>query len=31
MTADGRKSKWIFYPGWVVLSTLGILVAWLTS
>jgi hypothetical protein len=31
MTADGRKSKWFLYPGWVVLSTLGILIAWLTS
>ena len=29
--ADSRKPKWFFYPGWVVLSTLSILIAWLIS
>jgi hypothetical protein len=31
ITADSRKPKWFFYPGWVVLSTLSILIAWLIS
>ena len=31
ITADNRKPKWFFYPGWVVLSTLSILIAWLIS
>jgi len=31
MIADSRKPKWFFYPGWVVLSTLGIPIAWLIS
>jgi hypothetical protein len=29
--ADSRKPKWFFYPGWVVLSTLSIPIAWLIS
>jgi hypothetical protein len=31
MIADSRKPKWFFYPGWVVLSTLSIPIAWLIS
>lgn len=31
MIADSRKPKWFFYPGWVVLNTLGIPIAWLIS
>jgi hypothetical protein len=31
MIADNRKPKWFFYPGWVVLSTLSIPIAWLIS
>ena len=31
MIADSRKPKWFLYPGWVVLSTLSIPIAWLIS
>lgn len=31
MIANSRKPKWFFYPGWVVLSTLSIPIAWLIS
>lgn len=31
MIAGSRKPKWFFYPGWVVLSTLSIPIAWLIS
>ena len=31
MIADSRKPKWFFYPGWVVLSTLSIPIAWFIS
>ena len=31
MIANRSKPKWFFYPAWVVLSTLSILIAWLIS
>jgi hypothetical protein len=31
MIIDSKKPKWFLYPGWVVLSTLSILFAWLIS
>lgn len=31
MISQNRKPKWLFYPGWVVLSSLSIPIAWLIS
>ena len=31
MIADSSKPKWFLYPGWVVVSTLSIPIAWLIS
>ena len=31
VTADNRKPKWFFYPGWVVLSAISIPIAWVVA